>query len=757
MITKRGRRLQRYDLQLIMCGDIVKDFNSYLKSRGSIEDFVSFREMITSQLQGKLWLYDEVQPVEILEKEFKKLKRSRISIVKVRWNSKCGPEFKWEREDQMKLKYPHSLVMLVAEFQGTLGARDAARNLEPLMGDRGRQKEVNGNRGNRNGNGNRNEGGNGYNFRGYVPDRECTYQDFLKCHPLSFNVTEGVVGLTRWFKKMETVFHISNCPEKYQVKYAMCTLLKNALNWWNSHKRTIRIEATYATSWAVLALKYGDLSGITFIIYSPVGGKFVSLKKCLVWFVKYYANMRRTVVDFSHAPLNEYSPSPNDKKQCKDNEDPSWNTSFKMRKLQKTTTAVEALWKTILHCYLYLLGTFPVRSAESKRRLDNNPRDNRGQQPAFKRQNISGPNVARAYTAGNNEKKRKVGSLPYCNKCKLHHAGPCTVRCGNCKRVGHITRDFTAIITPNTQRAPTGNQSGIVCYECGRPRHFRKDCPKLRNQNRGNKTGNKNGNKTENQTRGNEATARAYAIGGGGANPESNVVTGMFLLNNCYASMLFDSGADRSFVSSTFSDLLDVAPSTLDTSQAVELADRRISEMNVVLRGCTLGLLGHSFDINLMLVELGSFDVIIGMDWLAKSHSLIVCDEKVILQVTSKKTKDKSKEKWLEDVLIVQEYPKVFPEDLPGLPPTRQVEFQIDLVLGAAPVVRAPYRLTTTKMQELSTQLLDAVGVTAALMDVNAAQLKLLLTVEVKTAKVRVTAAKQKLVLFTNFNEKYAK
>ncbi|GKD44901.1 putative reverse transcriptase domain-containing protein [Tanacetum coccineum] len=132
-----------------------------------------------------------------------------------------------------------------------------------------------------------------------------------------------------------------------------------------------------------------------------------------------------------------------------------------------------------------------------------------------------------------------------------------------------MTRDCKVTITPNTQRAPVGNQPCIVCYECGRPGHFRKDCPKLRNQNHGNKTGNKNRNKTENQTGGNEATARAYAIGGGGTNPDSNVVTGMFLINNCYASMLFDSGADRSFVSSTFSALFDVAPSTLDTSYVV--------------------------------------------------------------------------------------------------------------------------------------------------------------------------------------------
>ncbi|GKD99495.1 putative reverse transcriptase domain-containing protein, partial [Tanacetum coccineum] len=189
----------------------------------------------------------------------------------------------------------------------------------------------------------------------------------------------------------------------------------------------------------------------------------------------------------------------------------------------------------------------------------------------------SDENKRRAYTVGNNEKKGYVGSLPYCNKCKTHHAGPCTVRCGNCKRVGHMTRDCKVTVTLNTQRTPVGNQHGIVCYECGRPGHFRKDCPKLKNQNCRNKSGNENGNKTENQTRGNEATAKAYAIGGGGAIHDSNVVTGTFLLNNRYASMLSNSGVDRSFVSSTFSALLDVAPSTLDTSYAIELADGRIS------------------------------------------------------------------------------------------------------------------------------------------------------------------------------------
>nr|GEU33341.1 hypothetical protein [Tanacetum cinerariifolium] len=477
---------------------------------------------------------------------------------------------------------------------GVLRARDTAKNLEPLIGGGGEREEVNGNEGNENegnrnrGNGNGgngNGGGNGYNFGGFMPARECTYQDFLKYQPLSFNGKEGVVGLTRWFEKMETMFHISNYLEKYQVKM----------------------------------VPYEDDKVKRFVGGLP-------------------DNIQGNVI------------------------------AAEPTKLQDAICIANNLMDQKLKGY--------ARSAENKRRFENNPRDNRRQQPVFKRQTVGGQNLARAYTARNNKKKGYVGSLPYSNKCKLHHAGSCTVTCGNCKRVGHMTRDCKVTITPNTQRAPVGNQPGIVCYKCGRSGYFKKDCSKLRNHNHGNKTRNKSGNKTENQTGGNEATTRDYTIRGGGANPDSNFVMGTFLVNNCYASMLFDSGTDRSFVSSTVSALLDVAPSTLNTSYAVELVDERISETNVVLRCCTLGLLGHLFDIDLMPVEL-----------------------------VSKKTEDKSEEKRLEDVPIIRELPEFFPEDFLRLPPARQVEFQFDLVPGAAPIARASYRLAPTEMQELSTQL----------------------------------------------------
>ncbi|GJZ73811.1 putative reverse transcriptase domain-containing protein [Tanacetum coccineum] len=199
-------------------------------------------------------------------------------------------------------------------------------------------------------------------------------------------------------------------------------------------------------------------------------------------------------------------------------------------------------------------------------------------------------------------------------------------------------------------------QGNVIAAEPTRLQgHFRSDCPKLKDQNRGKKAGNKNG--------------------------------GTFLLNNHYASMIFDLGADRSFVSTTFSTLLDITPDTLDVSYAVELADGRISETNTILKGCTLGLLGHPFNIDLMPVELGSFDVIIGMDWLANHHSVIVCDEKI------------SEEKRLEDVPIVRDFLEVFPEDFPGLPPMRQVEFQINLVPGFSKVAKPMMKLTQKNMK----------------------------------------------------------
>ncbi|GKE54413.1 putative reverse transcriptase domain-containing protein, partial [Tanacetum coccineum] len=306
---------------------------------------------------------------------------------------------------------------------------------------------------------------------------------------------------------------------------------------------------------------------------------------------------------------------------------------------------------------------YATRKADNKRRMDNNPRDNHAQQPPYKRQN-----VARAYSAGLGEKREYVGTIPLYNKCKFHYNAPCAAKFTNCKRVGHLARDYRSPAAANNQRALGAIQKTGTCFKCGNQGHYKSDCPKLKNKT------------SRNSTRSSEAHGRAYTLGGDEPNSDSNVVTGTFLLNNHYASILFDTGADRSFVSTTFSSLIDIAPFTLDNSY-----------------------------------DLGSFDAIIGMDWLLMYHAIIVCDEKIVripygyhvflAHITKKETKDKSKEKRLEEVPIVCDYLKVFPEDLPGVPPNQQMEFQIDLVPGVAPIARAPYRLAPSKMKELSDQL----------------------------------------------------
>ncbi|GKD60168.1 putative reverse transcriptase domain-containing protein [Tanacetum coccineum] len=196
------------------------------------------------------------------------------------------------------------------------------------------------------------------------------------------------------------------------------------------------------------------------------------------------------------------------------------------------------------------LRTYAERQNENKRKADDSSRNNHEQQ-SHKRQN-----VARAYTAG----------------------------LGEHKRYGHATTDCR-VNTNNNNSNNNKNQRTRACYECGNTGHIKKNYPKLKNH------GNNNGNGL--------AQGRAYALGGRDASPDSNFLTGTFLLNNRYATVLFDTGADRSFVSNTFSAMIDITPTTLENHYNVELADGKIIGVNTIIRGCTLNFMNHHFNIDL--------------------------------------------------------------------------------------------------------------------------------------------------------------
>ncbi|GJX10208.1 putative reverse transcriptase domain-containing protein [Tanacetum coccineum] len=250
----------------------------------------------------------------------------------------------------------------------------------------------------------------------------------------------------------------------------------------------------------------------------------------------------------------------------------------------------------------------------------------------------------RDYNRRQNQRRANAGAMTnatpndneVCPRCKnKKHAEDCW-KCGKCGKLGHKTAACGSL-----------DKKDVTCFNC------------------------------------NEKDAQQ----------DPKVVTGTFLLNNRYATALFDSGADKSFVSTNFSTLIDIEPVELDTCYEVELADGKVVSTNNVLIGCTLNLLNRSFPIDLMVIELGSFDIIIGMDWLSRYDAAILCGEKKVRIPLE------------EDVPVIRDFLEVFPDELPGLPPPRQVEFRIDLILGAAPVARAPYRLAPSEMKELSKQL----------------------------------------------------
>ncbi|KAJ9544144.1 hypothetical protein OSB04_023851 [Centaurea solstitialis] len=494
-------------------------------------------------------------------------------------------------------------------------------------------------------------------------ERDCTYKSFRSCNPKEFHGTEGAVGLLTWIESMESVLHISKCLERNKVEYAACLLQGRALTWWNTQVQVRGRDATGQITWE-------DFKKMLKEEFCPRSE--LQKLEAELWRHEMKGNDITSYTTRFHelAKLVPHLVTPEQNRVDRY----VWGLSPEIRgnvtaadpkSLQEAVNLANRLTNNAIRS-----GTFSSDKAKGKRKMEEAPK------LQFRGKTGKDRRMTRSYGMQMQVAEKEKGMPQRCGKCGNHHAGRCPANPGN-----------------------QGNRGGL-------------------------------------------ARGRAFVIGTEEARQNPDVVTGTFLLNNYPATVLFDSGADMSFVSLEFRPKINKKSQNLKEDHVIEYSNGELVRANKIIRKCTLGLAGKDFSIDLIPIKIGSFDIIVGMDWMSKHRATICCAEKIValplpdgglLEVYGDRPKrdikivsfmkmqghlrkeciafmahvidTEAKEKRIQDIPVVREFPEVFPEELPGLPPQRQVEFHIDLVPGAGPIAKSPYRLAPSEMQELSNQL----------------------------------------------------